>query len=418
VTSWTPQIVVKVNGATYSGYVDWNINISCTQNELWSTPYPSSAKLSLHFTDSTSIKAINIGDEIAIQINYSTGTSDFYTGLVSDLTMQYTAYGASGFILTKEISLIGAISIFVNNSATINDYFVYENSSATVGRVLADLSYTTWTEMGLSTAWQDLDPTWTWNNINDKTIALIDDVDITENEVFHFYMLNQNMTMTVLEWLNLILVQSSSIMWEGPTGKVYFLMGAYKPTPKTIPVDVVNPYSLHLTTRYSDIKNRFTITDGNTPANKYIYSDVLSASTYGVREGAATTYLDTIVNNAENDNFGNRIIDRLAYPKPSISGFGIDLLNTNLTDAQRDNLLLTHLFTNYTLSNLDPMWGYSNELMVLGYNWSISKNSFYIETTTYPTAMFYGGDTWLQISPKYTWTSYGTAFPTQKWSDL
>jgi hypothetical protein len=427
-TAWTPTPTLTVNGAAYTGFVDWSMTIGTQQNQLWALPLPSTATLQLHFTNDAAVNPLQLGDIVQIKINYSTGSSAFYTGKVSDSTVAYGAYGAAGYDLVNTVQLLGALNSLVNATASYTFGLTLEggfpanlsyNVSQMIDFVMDDLSSTMWQEVNPAYTWNDLDAAWTWNTFDAATSSLIngyqtnlgagDGISTTYATFFA--------NVSVWEQIQMYVTQTNGTCWEDATGKIIFNLWPSTPTPTQIPVGVVDPSSLQSARVLDGIRNIVNIYNAiDPPTLTYSSSESTSVIDYGPQTATMLHYWGYVT--ARSSTMVARFIDGLSFPKNGITGFRVDLLNDALTDAQRDALLNCRPMTAYELTSLAAWFGYSGKVVVTGYQWEINRQTFALNAITQPFTNFYPGDTWLQVSPAYTWTSYGTAFPTQKWSDL
>lgn len=427
-TAWTPTPSITVNGAAYTGYVDWSMSIGTQQNQLWALPLPTTATLQLHFTSDAAVNPLQLGDVVQIKINYSTGSAAFYTGKVSDSTVAYGSYGAAGYDLVNTVALIGSLNTLVNavTSYTFGltlaggfpGYVSYAISDM-IDFVMSDLSSTMWQEINPAYTWNDLDVSWTWNTFDAATSSLINGYQVNEGSGYNVSTDYERTFANVSVWeqIQMYVTQTNGYAYEDATGKIIMEIWPATPTPTQMPTGLVNPYSLQSTRALDGVRNTINVYNAMFPSTlTYSSSESTSVIDYGPQTATVMHYWGYVT--ARSDTFAGRFIDGLAFPKNGITGFTINLLNDAITDAQRDALLGTHPMTAFELTSLPAWFGYSGKLVVTGYRWEINRNTFTLNVDTQPFTNFYPGDTWLQISPAYTWTSYGVAYPTQKWSDL
>jgi hypothetical protein len=62
--------------------------------------------------------------------------------------------------------------------------------------------------------------------------------------------------------------------------------------------------------------------------------------------------------------------------------------------------------------------GGTQDYLTIGCNYTINRNEYLLDLTLVPYLQVYNTPNWNQIDYSYTWTTYGTAFPTQEWIDL
>lgn len=102
-----------------------------------------------------------------------------------------------------------------------------------------------------------------------------------------------------------------------------------------------------------------------------------------------------------------------------LSGFEIDLMNPNISDVDRAAMvgLYSVPFAPINITGLPAALG-TAQMLVNRWSINITKYNAVAKWETVPQARYYSSNTWNQVPNSYTWTSYGVAYPTQKWSDL
>lgn len=406
-SDFNPNFRVLIDGVQYTGLIDWNISITNGQATPFTFPTPGSMSLSLVFLETPTIP-INLRSKVELQwydpvVPYWAAV---YTGWVTDYTLSFQSYGIAGKVTTINIQTIGPLAFF-NGQEYYLDADTTDTTSNTVAALVAAVNSTSWEEVNPSSTWSDLNPTITWANF-DKTLTSLAIVSITGSA-------GPNVTRTagyrqVLTDLQALFNGSHSLFAEHNNGSIYWIIDPTSP-PITITPGMVNmEYTAGVS--ISDVRNLVDVSNPSGVLERY--GDDNSRQIYGTMQGSIDTLL---TNTGDAVTAAAYIVKGSAIPTLSRRQVVIDMYNPNLTDVDRDYLLPSLIGTIFDTSALSYP-GDSGKFQVWERNVQISRDSVLFIFSGGSVSWFNGTPTWLQISPSYTWTSYGTAFPTQKWSDL
>lgn len=162
-TAYDGTIQVFINGVQYGGYVDWNVNLTRGQADLYGTPEPSSGSCRLLFLDVPSIP-VNIGDKIAIKTILAPpapGATQIGYGFVSDISLQTMLYGAAGSVWALDISFVGLYSRLLQQKYYVAADTTSDTATA-INTLLTAAQTTQWNELDNTSTWNDVDATLTW----------------------------------------------------------------------------------------------------------------------------------------------------------------------------------------------------------------------------------------------------------------
>lgn len=415
-TDFTPAIRVMVlppntdHTATkteVTSWIDYNINISRGAYEYISAPYPAQCTLSLLF-DENVIPDIELGSWVEIQIQDSASAWQvLQAGNVTNRSSSYRAFGLAGFVLEWRFDITSTISL-LQNMTYFNDEAFQSLTDNCLTRIVDEATALNWFAVNRNLTWANYGPG-TWADVN--SLRQIDfpvinyGVDINGQELPAG---SQNVWADIVQ----LVYGLHGYIIEKPDGELDI---SYADAPLTntltLTADVLSP-DLIGGERFESMRNIVTINKYDNTLLTYYESE--SVSLYGDRVGTLDTYL---VTDAEIDLIGQKILNSMAYPLLSTEQIGMSLFNPAFTDAQRDLLLTDPLGKLITVDAPTPMGG-SQEYLTIGCNYSINRNSFDLSLTLAPYSMAWPSINWEQVPYNYTWTSYGVAFPTQKWQDL
>lgn len=412
-TAYDGTIQVFINGVQYTGFVDWNVNLTRGQADLYGPPEPSSGSCRLLFMDTPSIP-VNIGDKIAIKSVLappSPGATQIGYGFVSDLSLSTMAYGVSGSVWALDIGFVGLYSRLLQQK-----YYVASDTTSDTATALNNLftaaQSSQWNELDNTSTWNDVDSTLTWATYDGASRWFTANVSGTGPSVTV-----QAANRDLWSDLNTLLVGGHCAYYEAPySSDVFVYVNTTTPAWSAItwPSSYLNN-QVSATVTVADIRNRVTVTDYTSTATGYAADDG-SVYQYGAQEGSQATLLNNVL---DAGNLATYIVKGTSEPTMQLSGFEVDLMNPNISDVDRAAMigLYSVPFAPINITGLPAALG-TAQMLVTRWSINITKYSAVARWETVPQARYYSSNTWNQVPNSYTWTSYGAAFPTQKWSDL
>lgn len=405
-SAWDPNVQVKFNNVLYTGYVDYSINFTRGQTDPYGPPQPGTGSLTLLFLDVPSIP-INIGTEVEIWLAGTAGQVVANVGYVSDMSLAPMAYGASGSVWALSVSFTGVMSRMLNQTYNVATDTT-STSKAAVETLLAAVNTSTWAELNASSIWSDIDPTLTWATFDTPAISTF--VHTNAGPSVTIQAGNRDVWNDYCE----LIVGSHGLGYESNDGIVKTYLALTRSVATTIPGSYVLT-DVAASNTISTMRNRVTVNDYLGAALAYA-SDDTSVYDYGIQDGTIDTFLNTAL---DGSNLAAYIVGGLSDPTMAITSFSIELLNPNLVDADRQTMWTNGARTGWAwnITGLPSALG-TADLLVMSYSMNITRNSCTATWATIPYSQFYSSNTWNQVPNSYTWTSYGTAYPTQKWSDL
>jgi hypothetical protein len=408
VTAFTPDISLAINGVNYTGLVDYSFNIQVGGNALDQLPQPGVISGTL-FGEWDTAFTLAIGDKIQVGDH---NVSTLGVGVVTDYTISATS-GLLGNVTRCDFTAMGALNYLLNSTWYCPGY-----TDTATGTVLLDIlnqaGSQSWEETDPSLTWNDVDPSLAWNNWASATSTLLNEFTIGGN-VSGYKITIAAGYRDVMEDLNTLILGSHSLMWEAPDGRLWVNIAPTTNQGATLTINS-NEIGRDLATvvSKSDIRNSIDITwTGGTNT----YSEAPSVYTYGVSAGSLTTLLN---NSGDVDTLGSYLLDSHSYPQNALTELTVDFTNPNFTLTERTNLVYyaNPYVRAYATSGVPAAFGGDRDYLIAGHRTEISKGRFTKTLNLVPRENFFTSILWNQVSPSYTWTSYGTANPTQAWSDL
>jgi hypothetical protein len=277
-----------------------------------------------------------------------------------------------------------------------------------IQKVYLDAGRFMWNQINVNTTWENYGPL-AWDNVDDLVIYSLPVISGTGDESLQ--RLNAGYR-NVWDDLVTLVYGVNGWIWEDPNGTLTVDCGlGFPPEQITITQDMLNT-DIQGGDGVDKIRNKVTITEFDGVETTY-YDDE-SISLYNERSGSLSTYLTETLEAA---NVAQRILNGLAYPLLSTEQISLNLLNPIFTDEQRDLLLYRPLGIKMQVEAPLPMGG-TQYYQTIGCQFDITKDAFILGLSLAPYSQQYNSINWDQVPYSYTWTSYGTAFPTQKWNEL
>ena len=391
---------------TVTGIVDYSLNIQGGSEDYINPPMPGSTSISLTF-DENVIPPIQIGNVMWIQDTSANGLGYIFIGKVVSRTSRYSAWGTAGFLLTWTYELAGFISD-LQKMQWYNPTTYTGTTDQCLDLVFANAGLSTWSQVSYSLTWANVSPDITW--------ATWDQQDYVGANMISRYGSNSQSQTLAAGWRNVWddLVTLTYGVWGNINENLGSAVSCSLEVPSPITTVVYNNYlmvDIEGVDSTPSIRNDVTITkyDGTTVE----YREQNSVRDYGPQPGNLTTFIN---NTSDANTTGAKIVNGLGYPSFGLNRYGINLYNPNIPLPDLIYYYITG-FIPVTIDAPSPMGGLQDYLTV-GYRLNANKNAWIIENNVVPLSVAVNSINWEQVPASYTWTSYGTAYPTQKWSDL
>lgn len=408
-TAFEPSVSVyydsPINGTAgvLDGIVDYSINLDVGSNDYFNEPNPGTCTVTTYF-DSDVVPSIGIGDYIQIFENQT--ATQIFKGRVINRTSSYASWGTAGFLLSWTYELVGGISD-LQKSNWYNPTSFTGTTNQCFSRIMSYAGYQIWSQVNPATTWAQVEPTTTWANY--------DGINPINNWVSQQGSNSQVQTLTAgwrNVWTDLFTLFNGTwgYIVENAGSTVYCIS-----TQSGTGNIALNQMMTTVTGRdnVTGIRNDVTVVQQNGTTNEYI--EPVSRRQYGCQPGTINTYLDST---AEAQTTGAKILNGLAFPYFGISEVEINLYNPNVTSANAGAFLSYYGLADALIVEAPLPMGGTQKYLPVGMNLDISKNAWIVKYNLIPYTVAVNSINWKQVDPSYTWSSYGVAFPTQKWSDL
>ena len=384
-----------------TGIIDYNFSVNAGSNDYINPPNPGNCSITLLFDDTT-VPPIAIGQYLYIYDSSNTWT--IFRGRVTTRSAEYRNWGTAGYLMAWTFEFVGAISDLQK--------MTWYNPSVYTGTTTQciDLIRTT----GGRSTWEQANPSLTWENAGEYSWASWD--GYTPDLYIHGDYTNVQSQTLAAGYRNVWddLVTLTYGVWgfiQERSGSEVLITTVAPPVNQTINQNQLM-VDLVATDSTPNMRNDVTITKYDTTSIDY--RDQQSVYQYGSQPGTLATYIN---NDSDALTTAAKIINGLAYPSFGLDRASVNGYNPNVSGA---NLKTWANSTGsaWTVDAPNPFSNGTNEFIPVGYAISASKNAWIFDYYLVPLSVAVNSINWEQVPPSYTWTSYGTAYPTQKWSDL
>jgi len=376
-TIFTPVFKITIAGTEYTNDVLNNATITAGRNDLFEATQPSYCNLELINLSGTS-PTINLLDVVSIQVkDTSLAWVDLFTGEVSSVQNSLAGAGANDqYANTVQIQAQGNLALLVKRYAGTVAY-PQEFDGERIERILEETLYVAWEDLSNTETWNDIDAGATWANYGVQGIDVIDigryevlprAVDITPA-----YELTDTTSQTGLGYL-----------YETGNGNIGYADAErrsenYGTNTITVDADILSSEGLITRLQTTDIINSVVIQYNDPVAEEAAENDE-SINTYGLLQNVISTILAEQTDAQEQ---AVRLVELRGNPKISLESVSVNLANSNITDAVRDNLLGVSMDSLIAISNLPTGIIDSGvfEGFCEGWIWTLSKNTLDLQMT-------------------------------------
>ena len=385
-----------------TGIIDYSFSINAGSNDYINPPNPGNGSVTLLFDDAT-IPSIKIGQYL--QIKDTSNTWLIFQGRVTARSAEYRNWGTAGYLMAWTFEYTGVISDLQK--------MTWYNPSTYTGTTTQCIDLIR--SLGGRSTWSQVNPSLTWANANQDASWAVWDGYTPDYYIYGDYTNTQSQTLAAgyrNVWDDLV------TLTYGVWGYIYELSGYL------LAITTVAP-PLNLTINQNQLmvdlvamdatasmRNDVTITKYDTTSIEY--RDQQSIYDYGSQPGTLATFIN---NDSDALTTAAKVVNGLSYPIFTIDRASVNGYNPNVSGAN-----IKTWFTSYgqglNCTAPDPLNGGCSRFIPVGYSINASKNAWIFDFNLVPYSVAVNSINWEQVPASYTWTSYGTAYPTQKWSDL
>jgi hypothetical protein len=409
-TQWNPIWNVEIDGVAYTNAILSNLTISSGRRNIYEQAQAGYINLQLIDVNQATIP-VSINSSITIEIKDSAGVfQPIFGGNVVDIGLEVYDVGSTTFTQTYSIIALGALARLPK--ALTEGVLPKEFDGDQIFDVLQDVLFNTWAEVAGVQTWATYDPTVTWANAENNGLG---EIDRPGN--YELAARTSNIT-DVYSLVSALATSGLGYIYEDSLGRIGYADSTHRTQYLAangyvdLDANQAKASGLRIDTRAGDVRNAVTIRYGATSSSEESASDAASIATFGQLSQIITT---TLHNSADATDQAQFYLSLRAQPFPIFSDITFDLTNSEIDDADRDNLLAVFMGQPIALVNLPPnMNSGVFQGFVEGWTFQASYNQLSVSLLLSPLAYSLQAMRWSDVPITETWSSVS---PTLDWEN-
>lgn len=403
-SQWTPTWSIEIDGVEYKNVTLANLNLGSGRNDIYSQAIAGYLNLTLINLDDSSITAA-INSAVTVYIDDSNGDPvAIFGGSITDLIVGVQSGGSIGVTQTIQITALGALSRLpkILTEGVLNK----DLDGIQIQEILTAALFSRWNQVPAALAWNELDPTTTWNDAFNTGVGEIDagDYELAARaaDVTDIYSLVAFLATSGLGYL-----------YENSAGQICYADSTHR-TQYLAANGYVNlsandafANGLQTATRAGDVRNSVTLTYKN--GQQVTDSDTESIELYGTLAQNIQTSLE---NEADALSQAEFYLTLRAFPQANFNQISFPIGSPELDDADRDSLLNVFMGMPINISDLPLNMGSSFQGFVEGWQFQAGVNSLTVSLYVTPVAYSLQAFRWENVPVVETWN---TIEPTLEW---
>lgn len=404
-TTYEPYPTVTIDGSvTISDNTLSGIQINYGRQDVLEQPSPGYASINF-WTDGNDPLDIELSDSITVTIDKGTsGTQTIFTGVISDITVTFDAFGADGSIARYSVTAVGPLAQI--NKRLSGTTYAEEKDGTRVYNILYDALVTTWADLVGSTSWTNATNDITWANYDADAAALVAGLSANIDTPGQYTLVAYSGGETnALSLAQDAANSGRGVLWEAANGTLHYDDYAARAleSPYALTADDVLANGLMVDAKWGEIYNYI---DVNYATGTSSDENVLSQQIYGVLNGSKTT---TLKNSSDALAQATDYVKSRAFARVYPTALTVPLHSPTVSDATRDKMAAVYNGLYITCDVLPPVMGGELKAFVEGWSWNL--NRYTADLTLYLSAYAetYSRQVWLQVPQSTTWATYNNA---------
>jgi hypothetical protein len=407
-TVWTPDWKLTVAGVDYTDIAISDIAHQAGRSFIYGQPAPSYLQVTLVALSGQTLP-FDINDSMSLQVKDSSGSYvSLFGGDITDVTVSVQRTGNVATVIGYTLLAMGSLVKLAKE--IYNDSLAQDQDGDQIYELLSFVLQNSWNEVPAALTWATYDATEIWTNAQNIGLGDIDQPGLytMENRAAE--------PDTVYNIASLIADSAFGYMFEDNQGRIGYADADHRQT-----YLIANGYvdldanhalgqGLQTTIRSADIRNDIYINYGNNFGSQETATDAASIALYGYK---AETINSVIHDAADAQEVADRYIDQRAYPLPRFDSITFPITNSEIDDADRDDLLGVFMGMPVNIQNLpDQISGGEFEGYVEGWRWSTRFNELFLTLNVSPVAFSQVAMRWNSVPITEAWN---TLSPTLTW---
>jgi hypothetical protein len=407
-SDFTPDWKLTVGGVDYTDITISDVQHQAGRSDIYQQSLPSYIQVTLVALNGQTLP-FDINDSLDLQVKDSSGSYvSLFGGDLTDVTVQVRNTGAAATVV--EYTLIAMGSLAKLTKEIWDDNIPQDEDGNQIYDILSSVLLGTWNDVPAASQWSTYNPTETWANAVNLGLGEIDQPGL-------YTMQHQPTTTdTIYNIVSDIASSAFGYIYEDNAGNIgyadadhrqnYLLTNGY------IELDAGHALGAGLSTvmRSGDVRNDIYINYGNNYGSQKTASDAASIALYGYK---AETINSRIHGAVDAQAIADRYIAQRAYPRPSFQSITFPITNSEIDNADRDDLLGVFMGMPVNIKNLPTQISNGEfEGYVEGWSWSTRFNELFLTINVSPVAFSQVAmrwnttpitEAWNTLSPTLTW---------------
>jgi len=400
-TVWTPDWKLIVAGVDYTDIAISDIAHQSGRDDIYTQPNPSYLQVQL-VALSGQILPFDINDSLSLQVKDSTGSYvNLFGGDITDITVEVERAGNVATIVSYTLLAMGSLVKLAKE--IYNDTLAQDQDGDQIYALLSSVLLGSWSEVPAASTWATYNATETWENAVNLGLGEIDQPGL-------YTMENRGVNPdTIYNIASQIANSAFGYLYEDNNGDIGYADADHRQT-----YLIANGYvdldanhalgaGLATTTRSADVRNDIYINYGNNYGSQEVASSTESIQTYGYK---AETINSLIHDATDAQEVADRYIAQRAFPLPRFDSITFPITNSEIDDADRDDLLAVFMGMPVNIQNLPVQ--ISNgafEGYVEGWRWSTRFNELFLTLNVSPVAFSQVAMRWNTVPATEAWNT-------------
>jgi len=407
-SSFTPDWKLTVAGVDYTNIAISDVQHQAGRSDIYQQSLPSYIQVTLVALNGQTLP-FDINDSLDLQVKDSSGSYvSLFGGDLTDVTVQVRNTGAAATVV--EYTLIAMGSLAKLTKEIWDDNISQAEDGDQIYTILSSVLLGTWNDVPAASQWSTYNATETWANAVNLGLGEIDQPGL-------YTMTAQSTRVdTIYNIVTEIANSAFGYVYEANNGNIgyadadhrqnYLLTNGY------VELDAGHSLGSGLSTvmRSGDVRNDIYINYGNNFNSQVTANDAASIALYGYKAESINSRVQGAV---DAQAIADRYIDQRAYPQPAFQSITFPITNSEIDNADRDDLLGVFMGMPVDIRNLpSQISGGTFQGYVEGWSWSTRFNELFLTINVSPTAFSQVAmrwntvpitEAWNTIDPSLTW---------------
>jgi hypothetical protein len=357
-SAFTPDWKLTVGGVDYTDITISDVQHQAGRSDIYQQALPSYMQVTLVALNNQTLP-FDINDSFDLQVKDSTGSYvSLFGGDITDVTVNVGNTGSIATVIEYTLLAMGSLARLTKE--IFNDNISQDEDGDQIYTILSSVLLGTWNDVPAASTWATYDATETWEDAVNLGLGEIDQPGL-------YTMSSQsNVTDTIYNVVADIANSAFAVIGEDNAGNIfyadadhrqnYLLVNGY------VELDARHALGAGLSTimRSADVRNDIYLNYGTNYNQQVDATDAASIALYGYK---AETINSRVHGTVDAQAIADRYIDQRAYPIPAFQSITFPITNSEIDDADRDDLLAVFMGMPVDIQNLP-----SSNL-----RWSISR---------------------------------------------